>query len=211
MIETAAISGGSFSYIVIAICDSFLVWLYFCVKYSKMETIRTKRAPDGKYTYEREENMDVVAIGWLVAAILLALIEIATMGLTTIWFAGGAVIAFIASLLGANFIIQIALFLAASILLLVCTRPFAARYINKIKVNTNVDALPGRKAIVTEEVSNLKGTGYVQVSGTEWMARTEEDEKVIPKEKLVKILRVSGVKLIVTDDLTEKKEKTEEQ
>lgn len=143
--------------------------------------------------------MDSVAIAWLTAAALLAVIEIATMGLTTIWFAGGAVIAFIASLLGANLIVQVILFLVVSVLLLLGTRPFAARYINQHKTNTNVDVLPGKNAIVTEEISNLNSTGSVQVDGMEWTARTEDERNVIPKGKLVHVLRVSGVKLIVKE------------
>lgn len=46
------------------------------------------------------------AVYWLIAIILLLVIEAMTMGLTTIWFAGGAVIAFIACLAGADLMIQ---------------------------------------------------------------------------------------------------------
>ena len=142
--------------------------------------------------------MDVEAMVWLGVMIVLIVIELATMGLTTIWFAGGAAAAFVSALLGANVILQAVLFLVVSVLLLIFTRPFAARYINRGHVSTNVEAIPGNTAVVIEEISNLKGTGRVRLDGNEWMARTEDENQVIAKEKLVYVLRVSGAKLIVT-------------
>lgn len=142
--------------------------------------------------------MDVEAMVWLGVMIVLIVIELATMGLTTIWFAGGAAAAFVSALLGANVILQAVLFLVVSVLLLIFTRPFAARYINRGNVSTNVEAIPGKTAVVIEEISNLKGTGRVRLDGNEWMARTEDENQVIEKEKLVYVLRVSGAKLIVT-------------
>lgn len=142
--------------------------------------------------------MDVEAMVWLGVMIVLVVIELATMGLTTIWFAGGAAAAFVSALLGANVILQAAVFLVVSVLLLIFTRPFAARYINRGHVSTNVEAIPGKTAVVIEEISNLKGTGRVRLDGNEWMARTEDENQVIAKEKLVYVLRVSGAKLIVT-------------
>ena len=136
---------------------------------------------------------------WLVLLVAFILIEIATVGLLTIWFAGGAAVAFVAALLGANVIVQAVLFFIVSVLLLVFTRPFAARYINRGHVSTNVEAIPGKTAVVIEEISNLNGTGRVRLDGNEWMARTEEEDQVIEKEELVHVLRVSGAKLIVAE------------
>lgn len=143
--------------------------------------------------------MDVEATVWLGVMLVLIVIELATLGLTTIWFAGGAAVAFVAALLGANVIVQAVLFFIVSVLLLVFTRPFAARYINRGHVSTNVEAIPGKTAVVIEEISNLNGTGRVRLDGNEWMARTEEEDQVIEKEELVHVLRVSGAKLIVAE------------
>lgn len=143
--------------------------------------------------------MDVEATVWLGAMLVLIVIELATLGLTTIWFAGGAAVAFVAALLGANVIVQAILFFIVSALLLIFTRPFAARYINRGHVSTNVEAIPGKTAVVIEEISNLNGTGRVRLDGNEWMARTEEEDQVIEKEKLVHVLRISGAKLIVAE------------
>ena len=141
--------------------------------------------------------MERELIFWLVLLVVLLVIERATLGLTTIWFAGGAAAAFVASILGAGLVVQIVVFLAVSILLLVFTRPFAAKYINKNRVRTNVDSLLGQKAVVTQDIDNLAGTGEARVDGKVWMARTENDGEQIVCGTTVTILGVSGVKLIV--------------
>lgn len=141
--------------------------------------------------------MERELIFWLVLLVVLLVIELATLGLTTIWFAGGAAAAFVASILGAGLVVQIVVFLAVSILLLVFTRPFAAKYINKNRVRTNVESLLGQKAVVTQDIDNLAGTGEARVDGKVWMARTENDGEQIVCGTTVTILGVSGVKLIV--------------
>ena len=113
-------------------------------------------------------------IFWLVALVLFILIEIATMGLTTIWFAGGALVAVIASALGLPLVVQIVLFFAVSFVLLYFTRPMAVKYFNKDRVKTNAESLVGRQAIVISEIDNLQGIGQVTVGGMEWSARTAE-------------------------------------
>ena len=137
------------------------------------------------------------AICWLAIVIVLLVIEIATLGLTTIWFAGGALVACIAALLHANIWVQIVLFLVVSVLLLFFTRPLAIRYMNKDRMKTNVDSMVGKEAVVTESIDNLKAQGVVQVNGLEWTARSEESQEVIPKGAIVEVGRVEGVKLIV--------------
>ena len=140
--------------------------------------------------------METTSICWLVVFILLILIELATMGLTTIWFAGGAVAGFVASMLGANVVIQAAAFFAVSILLLFFTRPFAVRYINSNKTKTNVDGLIGQEALVLEEINNIRETGCARLEGKEWTARSMNDT-VLPKDTVVPVERIEGVKLIV--------------
>ena len=137
------------------------------------------------------------AICWLAIVIVLLVIEIATLGLTTIWFAGGALVACIAALLHANIWVQIVLFLVVSVLLLFFTRPLAVRYMNKDRTKTNVDSMVGKEAVVTEAIDNLKAQGVVQVNGLDWTARSEESQEVIPKGAIVEVGRVDGVKLIV--------------
>ena len=135
-------------------------------------------------------------IFWLVLFVVLLVVEIATMGLTTIWFAGGALIAFIAAYIHLGIGLQIVLFLAVSILLLVLTRPIAVKYFNQEREKTNVDSLIGQNAVVLEEINTIKATGRVEVNGMEWSAKTEHTE-IIEVNTIVSIKGIQGVKLIV--------------
>ena len=127
-----------------------------------------------------------ITIMWLVLLAVLLGIEIATMGLTTIWFAGGALIAFLLSLFQAPLWSQIAVFIAL-------------KYMNKGVEKTNVDSIPGQKGIVTQTIDNLKAEGQVTIQGMEWSARSK-DESVIEEGKVVKVAAVEGVKLIVEEE-----------
>lgn len=137
-------------------------------------------------------------IVWLGILILMLIIEIVTLGLTTIWFAGGALVAFIASFLGAGVPIQITLFVVVSLLLLIGTRPFAVKYFNRERIKTNAESLIGEKGIVVSNIDNLHSMGTVQVNGQEWTARSI-DNISIEKGKEVQIEKISGVKLIVKE------------
>lgn len=141
--------------------------------------------------------MDEMMIFWLVLLIVCIVIELPTMGLTTIWFAGGALVAILAALLHAPVFLQVILFLLVSLLLLFFTRPIAVKYFNKDRVKTNVESMVGRQAIVTGEIYNLQATGQVTVSGQEWSARSYDDQRRIPVGTIVTIVAIHGVKLIV--------------
>lgn len=141
-------------------------------------------------------NMTVV---WLVILVALVVIELLTMGLTTVWFAGGALVATLASLLHLPFTIQIILFLVVSALLLYFTRPIAVKYFNKDRVRTNAESLVGRQAIVISEIDNLQGIGQVNVGGMEWTARSKSDDVPLPVGTVVIVLAIDGVKLIVEE------------
>lgn len=136
-------------------------------------------------------------IGWLVIFVVLVGIEAGTLALTTIWFAGGAIAAFLMAVLGTSIQVQLIVFLIVSFVLLFFTRPFAMRFINKGTVATNVDGLIGKKARVTAAIQNELAQGTVVVNGLEWSARTAEDGVVIEEGETVVIKEVRGVKLIV--------------
>lgn len=137
---------------------------------------------------------------WLVVLIVSIGVEVATLGLTSIWFAGGAAVAVIVAAFHGPVWLQILLFLAVSLLLLFFTRPIAVRYFNRDRVRTNVESMIGRQAIVTSEIDNLQGIGQVTVGGQEWSARTETDGVNLQPGTVVDIVAVIGVKLIVKVD-----------
>ena len=136
-------------------------------------------------------------IGWLAAFVVLIGIEAATMALTTIWFAGGAVFAFFAAVLGFSVQAQLVVFLIVSFILLLFTRPLAVRFVNRETVKTNVNGLIGRRAKVIAKIDNNEPSGAAMVDGQEWTARSTDDAVTIPAGAHVIIRDVRGVKLIV--------------
>lgn len=134
---------------------------------------------------------------WLVLFIVMLVAELMTMGLTTIWFAGGALAAFFAALLDSHLMVQVVLFVVVSIVLLLFTRPLAAKYLNRNTVKTNVESLEGRIAYVTEEIDNMEARGTVTIDGIVWSARAAVESDKIAVGERIRILGVRGVKLIV--------------
>lgn len=136
---------------------------------------------------------------WLGILAVLLIIEAITAGLTTIWFAGGALVAAIAAYCGAGVVLQLVLFFAVSLVLLIFTRPVAVRYMNHNVEKTNAESLLGKKAVVIEKIDNLAQTGHVRIRDIEWMARTSDDSVKIPENAVVEIEEIHGVKLIVKE------------
>lgn len=136
---------------------------------------------------------------WLIIFVACIIIEIATMGLFTIWFAGGSLIAAFVAALGGPLWLQIVLFFAVSLVLLYLTRPVAVKYFNKDRVKTNAESLVGQQAIVISEINNLQGIGQVTVNGQEWSARNIKGDKELPVGSVVIIRAISGVKLMVEE------------
>lgn len=141
--------------------------------------------------------MEYLIWGWLGALILFILIEIATTSLTTIWFAGGALVAFLANVLKAPVWLQIVLFMIVSLVLLIFTRPVMMKVMNDGGIKTNVDSIIGCRAKVIERISNMDNQGAVMVNGQEWTARSEDSAETYEPDDIVEITAVSGVKLIV--------------
>lgn len=133
---------------------------------------------------------------WLAAFVVLTGIEAVTMALTTIWFAGGALVAFLMALLGAGKYIQVGAFFLVSLILLIFTRPFALKYVNQRTVRTNVEGIIGKKARITAAVNNDLAEGTAVVAGQEWTARSA-DGSIIEAGTMVVVEAVRGVKLIV--------------
>lgn len=144
--------------------------------------------------------MDInVTIVWLVLLVILIVIELITMGLTTIWFAGGALAAALVSIPGTPVVLQVIVFLIVSLVLLFFTRPVAVKYFNKDRVRTNIESMIGRQAIVVSEINNVEGIGQVNTGGMEWSARSSYHNVVLPVGAVVTVLGVDGVKLIVEE------------
>ncbi len=135
---------------------------------------------------------------WLGAFVLFGVVEAATAGLTSIWFAAGALVALIATALGAQVWLQVTIFILASAAAIAATRPLVRRFGKRRRVATNADRVLGRTARVTEEINNLIPTGAVYVDGKTWTARSAGGGP-IPSGAMVTVLAMEGVKLIVRE------------
>lgn len=140
---------------------------------------------------------NIIMFCWLIGLIVFLIIEIITLGLTTIWFAGGALVAFVASLLGMPVIVQIILFFVVSFVLLFFTRPLIQKHLNNSREKTNVNSMIGKEGKVIEAVDNFNGKGRIFVNGMEWSARSEQEDLMIPADSRVIIKEIQGVKAIV--------------
>ena len=129
---------------------------------------------------------------WLWIVILLSVIEVLTINLTTIWFVASGLVSLILSFFIEDVTIQIAVFTLLGVFLLLVTRPFLKKYMNKPTIATNLDRIIGMEGIVTEKIT--KTTGEVKVDGKRWTAYAE---KVINKDTMVKVLKINGVKIKV--------------
>ncbi len=134
---------------------------------------------------------------WLVIAIVFIGVELSTVTLTSIWFAAGAIGALLVAMCNGGPVIQIIVFIIISIVMLILTRPWAKKFVNAKKTSTNADRAIGEEIRLSERVSNLDQTGMAVVHGQEWTVRTENDKEIIEQGELVRVVRISGVKLIV--------------
>lgn len=139
---------------------------------------------------------------WIGIAVIFAVVEALTMGLTTIWFSGGALVAAVVSMVTGSILIQVVVFLAVSIVLLYFTKPLAEKKLHVGAEKTNVDAVIGRRGVVTQEIKPMY-PGQVRVWGQDWTAVADVQGETIPVDSEVVILRVEGVKLVVTAGIAE--------
>ena len=136
---------------------------------------------------------------WLALFILLIIAECATVGLVSIWFAGGSLIAMFLAMADVKPIWQVIVFLVVSLLLLILTRPIAMKHLNKKKTKTNYQSVIGTVVRITETVDNFNQTGAAFADGKEWTVRTAEDGIIIEKDAAAVVVAVEGVKLIVKE------------
>ncbi|MBQ7144362.1 MAG: NfeD family protein [Oscillospiraceae bacterium] len=135
-------------------------------------------------------------IVWAGLTVLFVIVELATYGLASIWFALGSLVGLVAAALGGPIWLQIVLFAVVSAATLLLTRPLAQKYVNSRTQATNADRVIGAKALVTEEINELAGTGSVRVDGKIWTARSADDS-VLPAGTRVVVKEIRGVRLIV--------------
>lgn len=153
----------------------------------------------------------MAAMIWIALIVIFAVLEIVTIGLTSIWFAGGALAALLAYAVGLNELWQLIIFVAVSLVLLLFTRPWAMKYLKPRLVKTNYEEAIDKNVCVTEAIDNIKRTGTVVLNGQEWTARAYEEGKVFEEGTIVKVKEIRGVTMYVVESgMMPKKEDAEE-
>lgn len=142
-----------------------------------------------------------IIIGWIVAIIIFTVIEISTLGLATVWFAIGSLIALIAAFFNVPLYVQIILFLSSSIVLLAFTRPILIDYLKLGKAKTNLDSIIDSTGIVLDDIHPFQ-MGKVKVNGQIWSAISENNKTILKDSKVV-ICSIQGVKLLVKEEKEE--------
>jgi membrane protein implicated in regulation of membrane protease activity len=133
---------------------------------------------------------------WLIAAAILGVGEIATTGFFLAPFAGGALIAALASVVGAGWVISLAAFLVVSIVALAALRPIARAHLRQpAQLRTGTAALIGRSATVVEQIAS--DAGCVRLEGELWRARSYDEDEVIEPGTRVQVIEIRGVTAVV--------------
>lgn len=141
----------------------------------------------------------MAAIIWIALIVIFAVLEIVTVGLTSIWFAGGALAALLAYAVGLNELWQLIIFVAVSLILLFFTRPWAMKYLKPRLVKTNYEDAIDKNVCVTETIDNMKRTGTAVLKGQEWTARAYEDGRIFEEGTIVKVKEIRGVTMYVVE------------
>lgn len=141
--------------------------------------------------------MEYYALFWLILMVVFVVIEIMTMGLYTIWFAGGALVAFFVAMLGFNAWIQLWALVIVTIILLFFTRPIVQKKFSGNRLKTELDTLVGKSIVISERVDNKARTGKANLNGVDWTVRAKDDARIIEVDSTVTVVSVEGVKLIV--------------
>ncbi len=144
------------------------------------------------------KGVDFVVWVWVAVAVAAIVIEAASAQLISVWFALGAFGSFVAALAGANVTVQIIIFFALSVVALIIMLPLVKKITKKETVKTNADRYIGKTAVVTEKISNINAQGQVKVDNQVWTARSENNAD-IEQGAQVKVLKIEGVKLIVSE------------
>ena len=137
---------------------------------------------------------------WLIIAGVLFIGEILTVGFLLLWFAIAAVVAMLVSFITTNIFIQILVFVIVSVILIIFTRPILTKYTKNDNTVTNSNAIIGKIALVTEDISLLNSTGQINVDGEIWSAKTMDPNLTIPKGSKVEIIGIDGVKACVASN-----------
>lgn len=134
---------------------------------------------------------------WVIVFLILVVIEILTINIVTAWFVAGSVASIFSVFLTKNLNIQISVFVIFSAIAMLVLKNFLEKISNFKKTNTNFTVIIGKKCLVTKEIGGLSGNGEIIIDGNLWLATSNNPSEVIPVGSEVKIISISGVKVVV--------------
>ena len=144
--------------------------------------------------------MQGMAFVWLFVIVAAIVMEAATVALVSIWFVPSACIAMILALCDVALWIQLLVFFAVFIILMIALKPVFKKNIGLKIVPTNADTVIGMQAVVTESIDNLRAQGQVKVRGQVWTARSSDEKTIYEAGEIVSVLAIEGVKLICSKE-----------
>lgn len=141
--------------------------------------------------------MNWMALLWFILMVVFILAEASTVAVVSVWFAAGALVAMIASMLGAWVWLQTVLFLVVSAGLLLALRPFTKKWFTPRLARTNIDAVIGTTGLVTGAIDNTQSAGQVKLGAMEWTARSSSGQPIEVGTQII-VDRIEGVKVFVS-------------
>jgi membrane protein implicated in regulation of membrane protease activity len=137
---------------------------------------------------------------WTIAACVLGVGEMLTMGFFLAPFAAGALLAALLSAAGASGAVAVIGFLGVAVASLALLRPLAMRHRSMPpQIRTGAAALIGRRALVLERIANREGVGSVKIGGEVWTARAFDDDRVIEAGEQVEVVEIRGATALVME------------
>ena len=144
--------------------------------------------------------MDNMWILWLILTVVFAVIEAATLGLTTVWCAIGSAVAAVLAMCGAPVAVQLIAMVAVSVVcFIICMIWIKPKLDAKHRLNvepTNADRVLGKEGIVIKAIDPIEGKGQVKVIGQTWSAKADRQ---IEEGKKIRVKSMEGVKLVVEE------------
>ena len=142
--------------------------------------------------------IDYMLYLWIGFFVLSVIVEVNTMNLIAIWFMPRTLIAIVLALCAVPVWIQVLVWFVVTVTVFASTWRLSARLRHPSHEPTNADRVVGQSALVTETISDRNQSGQVKVLGQIWSARTDDTANEIPAGSEVRVVRIEGVKLIVT-------------
>lgn len=147
-------------------------------------------------------GLEYMVYVWLGLAVFLAVLEVATAQLVSVWFVAGALVSLVcaATFFSDNILLQVIVFIVVSAIALIITRPLMKKLKKFDKTHTNSDRYLGKVGVVTQDIDNVRATGMVEIDGSKWTARSSSDEVIASGEKVI-VDEIKGVKLMVSKNI----------